>query len=74
MKELANFMKDMPSMLKSMKDLTRNIFIPICITNSPAAPKEKVQMVFKTPEKIRNFTLNGWYTDNINDLCKKFVV
>ena len=64
---------DLSALLTLIKQQTGKVFIPITVTQSPVAPKEQFIIVLRTTENVQTFSLDGWFTDNIPVLVKKFV-
>ena len=53
---------------------TKEVFIPICLSHSPIKPGKDFIIVFRTSQHVQSFSLDGWFTSNIEQLAKKFVV
>lgn len=66
-------MDDLGAILTLVKTKTGKVFVPIAISHSPVAPTEKFILVLRTSENVQAFSLQGWFTDNIPVLAKKFV-
>ena len=73
MVDFAAFVGDLYAIIDLIHKTTKEIFIPIRIAGSPIRPKD-FMVVFRTSSKVQAFPLEGWFTTNIRELAKKFVV
>ena len=69
-----DFMKNFASLLQLIQDQTQQVFIPIALSHSPVNPKEDMVIVLRTSDNVQCFSLDGWFTKNISQLAKKFVI
>jgi len=72
MDSFAAFCADLQALLTLIHSKTTKVFVPICLTQSPIAA-DKFIIVFRTSENVQAFSLDGWFTENIASLAKKFV-
>lgn len=49
------------------------MFIPIAVSHSPVRPKEDAVIVLRTSDNVTCFSLENWFTTDINKLVPKFV-
>ena len=56
-----------------IKTQTGKVFVPVSLSRSPVKPKDHFIIVLRTTANIQAFSLDGWFTDNIQLLAKKFV-
>ena len=73
MVDFAAFVGDLYAIIDLIHKTTKEIFIPIRIAGSPIRPQD-FMVVFRTSSKVQAFPLEGWFTTNIRELAKKFVV
>ena len=67
------FIGDLQALLTLIQTKTGNVFIPIAVSHSPVKPTEEFIIVLRTHDNVQAFPLDGWFTTNIPQLCKKFV-
>jgi len=72
MDSFAAFCADLQALLTLIHSKTTKVFVPISLTQSPIAA-DKFIIVFRTSENVQAFSLDGWFTENIASLAKKFV-
>ena len=68
------FVNDLQALLTLMQHETKQILIPICLSHSPINPAKDFIVVFRTSDNVQSLSLDGWFTTNIQQLSKKFVV
>ena len=49
------------------------MFVPISLSRSPVEPTSQFIIVLRTSDNVQSYPLEGWFTTNITELCKKFV-
>ena len=59
--------------MRLIKTQTNQIFIPICISNSPINPKTDFNVIFRQHDKIQSLSLDGWFVADVKKLAPKFV-
>ena len=74
MASFANFVGDLQVLLTLIQSQTGKVFIPIALSHSPVKPDSEFIIVLRTSENVQAFPLEGWFTTNIPQLVKKFVV
>ena len=74
MKDFAAFVGDLKAILTLIQKSTSDIFIPICISHSPIKPDKDFIVAFRSSQHVQSFSLDGWFTTNIDALSKKFIV
>ena len=57
-----------------MKQVSKKSFLPTEISESIVMGESEIFVTFRNVENIKNIPLNGWYTQDINQLCRKLVV
>ena len=57
-----------------MNKISRKSFLPTEISESIAMPDEDLMVTFRCTNNIKNIPLTGWYTQDINAVCRKIVV
>ena len=70
------FIGDMQALLTLVKAQTGKVFIPTALTQSPVDPAGQFIIVLRTSdtrEEVMSFKKQGWFTENIPALAKKFV-
>lgn len=73
----ARFIANIQALITLIKKKTGKIFIPISLTQSPVDPTNQFIIVLRTSETredVMSYSRDGWYTENIPALAKKFVI
>lgn len=70
----SEFLALLPATLTSIKSKTGSIFLPICLTQSPAAPLTDIIIVLKAHSQVDQHYKAHWFTDNIEELCGRVVL
>ena len=65
--------RHMASVLEIIRRKTSKICLPIEISESIVMPNE-VMVTLRNSEKVRHFSLTGWFSTNIETLCKSLIV
>lgn len=60
--------------MTQIQTTTQKVFIPSAISHSPINPKTDLMVVLRACETVTAFSLNGWFTEDISKLSKKFVI
>ena len=68
------FIKEIQQVLTLIKTSTGKVFIPSAISHSPVNPKSDLIVVFRASDTVTAFSLDGWFTEDIAKLSKKFIV
>ena len=74
MADFAAFVGDLKAILTLIQKATSDVFIPICISHSPIKPDKDFIVAFRSSQHVQSFSLDGWFTPNIDALSKKFVI
>lgn len=72
MKDFADFMKDLQTIMILIQKEAQSVFLPICLSHSPINPTKDFIVVFRDHKHVQSFSLDGWFTENIPQLAKKF--
>ena len=73
MENFQDFVSELQAVIMAINSETNSIMIPICISHSPINPSKDFIVVFRTHENVKSLSLDGWFTNNIVQLSKKFV-
>jgi len=73
MTSFEDFVRDLDALLTLINKQTGKVFLPIAVSHSPVKPAEQFIVVLRTSENVQGLPLQGWFTDVIPQLAKKFV-
>ena len=74
MSSFATFITQLPQVLDIIYKQTQKVFVPTSLSHSPIKPKEEFMIVLRTSDNVQSFPSKHWITNNIANLCKKFVI